>query len=775
MIRQLEGCDPKAPRSIDRKIPRDLENVILKAISRSPEDRYRSAGQFAEDLDCFLNHRPVRARRVAQHQRLGRWIRRNPALAASMGTVLALLLLLATAGPMVAMQQRKKSRELVRTNHAASTLRAFESFGQGHLDRVPSLLWRYGDDPYAVKLRGFDWQHLWNRYRELGERPVYRTSLNGSQLASSSPKGLIGVYGQGDDGGLIELCDLTFAKVRQYRTPPLLSGDFVEGGRSFLGLAQNRTVLIHDLESGETTNTCQLAGESPQNRLLISRDQSYVATWKRYDGHCVELWAFDDLREESTAVPKFAFNRSEIEAVAFSRDSRYVAIAAEFGKITLHDLHSGETLETSLDVPGASYIEKICFHPDRSIVATSGTGLRVWDVSNGQLLMSLGEPFRTTHDVEFSNDGRQLYASGESQIEVWDLEQQELVTRLFGAEGSTREIVLVENDIIAHFSEASQIRRWKPPAFRPPHTSASFIDFVSDDRFLAISSNPYRLPGKLGTFRFWDLERERVVHERADAHYLMPSESPFRTGVIALPRNHEIEIWNSQEQRTERRLLGHQSQVTTAQFSPDGRYLASCSTVLEPTPGELAIWDLAEDVPRIRPLRLPHMMKTARLEFSPSGKLLYALAHSWTESAVLVYDVSSQSLIHHLLEDSHSLIALSLSPNGRQLAVGGYDRKIVCIDAQSGQQLLDIPTDGKAAVVCTAYSPDGKQLFAGFESGHVCGWDLSSGEQTSVFSTERVVYDLEFSGSGTALAAACGDGSVFVWFRDGRTQFIPSP
>ncbi len=89
LIRKVARSSPPAPRSICPAIPRDLETVLLKAIARSPESRYRTAGEFADDLRRFCDDQPIRARRIGYIERLGRWSRRNPAMA---GMTAALIL-----------------------------------------------------------------------------------------------------------------------------------------------------------------------------------------------------------------------------------------------------------------------------------------------------------------------------------------------------------------------------------------------------------------------------------------------------------------------------------------------------------------------------------------------------------------------------------------------------------------------------------------------------------------------------------------------------------
>ncbi len=95
LLRQVSQQEPQRPRRVNPQIPRDLETIVLKAIARDPGHRYQSAGELAEDLQCFLDDRPIRARRITPVERLVRWCRRNPALAALTATALSLLVMVA--------------------------------------------------------------------------------------------------------------------------------------------------------------------------------------------------------------------------------------------------------------------------------------------------------------------------------------------------------------------------------------------------------------------------------------------------------------------------------------------------------------------------------------------------------------------------------------------------------------------------------------------------------------------------------------------------------
>jgi serine/threonine-protein kinase len=96
LIDQILHSDPPPPRSVDAKIPRDLETIVLKAMARDTADRYATSGALAEDLRRFLDDRTILARRSSVAERLWRWCRREPAVASMTLALLAGLVGVAT-------------------------------------------------------------------------------------------------------------------------------------------------------------------------------------------------------------------------------------------------------------------------------------------------------------------------------------------------------------------------------------------------------------------------------------------------------------------------------------------------------------------------------------------------------------------------------------------------------------------------------------------------------------------------------------------------------
>jgi tetratricopeptide (TPR) repeat protein len=90
-VRQVLENEPVPVRQLNSAVPLDLETICHKCLQKDPAKRYATARELADDLERFLDGRPIQARPVGRLERAWRWCRRNPWWAGALGTVALLL------------------------------------------------------------------------------------------------------------------------------------------------------------------------------------------------------------------------------------------------------------------------------------------------------------------------------------------------------------------------------------------------------------------------------------------------------------------------------------------------------------------------------------------------------------------------------------------------------------------------------------------------------------------------------------------------------------
>jgi eukaryotic-like serine/threonine-protein kinase len=120
LMHRIESEEPPSLARLDARVPRDLDSIVLKAISKTPEARYASAQDMADDLRRFLDGRPTLARPATWRDRSEKWIRRHARLAVSTGLALVLVVVCAMASALLVWRARGETEQalvLASDNH----------------------------------------------------------------------------------------------------------------------------------------------------------------------------------------------------------------------------------------------------------------------------------------------------------------------------------------------------------------------------------------------------------------------------------------------------------------------------------------------------------------------------------------------------------------------------------------------------------------------------------------------------------------------------------
>jgi len=262
-LRQVVEKEPVAPRQLNPAIPRDLETIILKCLEKSLPRRYSTAKLLSEELQRFIEGRPILARPIGRIAKVWRWSRRQPMVASLMAFVFLLLATLAVssswaylrelslgndlrislekekrakeeadAATNVANQETEKanearkqsqeaerkeqmkSRELARTLYNSDLNRIGEFSQSGNVERIDALLKRQVPKETSDEdLRGMEWYYWWKYAHD--EQTQWKLPASIERLSLSSDGK---TFVAGCEGGMAYLWDTT----SQLRLPQVL-------------------------------------------------------------------------------------------------------------------------------------------------------------------------------------------------------------------------------------------------------------------------------------------------------------------------------------------------------------------------------------------------------------------------------------------------------------------------------------------------------------------------------------------------------------------------
>jgi tetratricopeptide (TPR) repeat protein len=126
LIEQIRDQEPPRPRSLDSRIPGDLETVVLKSIEKDPRRRYATADEMGEDLRRFLDGEPIKARQVGELERAWKWTRRRPGIACLIALAVASMLVgtVVSASYSLRADEKAEAARLAEIKSRASELEA---------------------------------------------------------------------------------------------------------------------------------------------------------------------------------------------------------------------------------------------------------------------------------------------------------------------------------------------------------------------------------------------------------------------------------------------------------------------------------------------------------------------------------------------------------------------------------------------------------------------------------------------------------------------------
>jgi WD40 repeat protein/serine/threonine protein kinase len=785
LIEQIRHQAPIRPRRLDRRVPRDLETNVLKAMAKDLSARYPTAQALADDLRRFLDDKPIRARRASAPEHVWRWCRRNPALAA-LTAALAVLLAGVVAGSLaVSVRLAGAHDEVTAALGKAQLARRAEAEQRQDVER--SLYFQ------SMASADLEWQA--------------NNVAQARQILDACPP----EFRRWEHYYLKRLCG-TDLRTLTGHARPVTSVAFSSDGRRLASASLDRTVRLWNLETGQ--EILRLPGHAASvESVAFSSDGRHLASgggdWQTGRPGDVKVWDATTGKE----LLHLAGATDCVSTVAFSPDGTRVA-AAVAGRLTACDVATGQAALTCPCPPGAHVVTyspdgrdlAAAFHDGAVLVWDAATGreqrvlrghlsavrglayapdgqrlasaawdgaVKVWDRATGREVYTVTGQRLPLVGLVWSPDGERLAAaSGDGSVLLWSAVSGREVLRLRGHTGGVAGVAFSPGGrCLASASADRTVKLWDATtaqAYRTLHVPLGYLRalaFGADGTRLAGASGVVPSGRQPGFVRVWATRtgQEALTLPGRVGGYHAVAFSPDGAR-LATDWDAAVRLWDAHTGRVQATLAGHAGLVTAVAFSPDGRCLASASA-----DRTVRLWDMtaaergAKDVPA-RTLA-GHGAEVTAVTFCAAGT---RLASASKDGRVKVWDVDSGEEVAAFAGHNEAVNDVAFHPNGLQAASAGADGTVRPWDAATGRERLVL--EGHAAPVTNVrFTPDGERLVSFGGDGSVRFWDPQRGQEVLTLRRElRLPGGLALSPDGRYLAA--GEGGAYdvkIWDAGG--------
>jgi WD40 repeat protein/serine/threonine protein kinase len=739
MLHQVLHEEPRQPRRLNDKIPRDLETICLKAMAKVPSRRYQTARALTEDLRRFLTGEPIQARRVGRAERLWRWSKRNPAVA---GLLLAVMLCL-LAGTSVASffalratanaERADRKAAEAQENEQRTLLQKREAdAARTEAEKEKQRAEEQRERVYAgqIALAQRDWQDY-----EVG---------HARKLLDACPPELRGW----EHAYLRRLVDSNQRTLCGH-TNAVWAVAFSPDGKRIVSGSQDHTLIIWDVQTGREVRTLKGhtdlvhgAAFSPDGKRIVSGSiDRTLKVWDAETGHNI-------LSLNGHAGP--------VAGVAFSPDGKWIVSGSGDKTLKLWDAETGEELRTlkghTMMVPGVE------FSPNNTRIVSASTDgyMKLWDAQTGQVVLNINGRTGYVASARFSPDGKRLVSGGDSnEVRIWDIQTGQEALTLKGHTGPVLSVAFSpDGKWIISGSKDKTIKKWDAQTGREILT---FRGHTLHVRSVAFSPDGERITSGSadGTVKLWDAQmaQEDITFKGHAGPVCSVAFNPDGTRILSGGSDSTLKFWDAETGREGITLKGHKDIVRCVAFSPDDKGIVSGSS-----DWTIKLWD-GHTGQELHALK-GHTGPVFCVAFSPDGKRIVSGS---SDQTLKLWDPQTGQPLFDCKGHTGAVLSVAFSPDGQRIVSGSSDKLLKVWDARSGREYLTLKGH-TGSVLCVAFSPDGKRIVSGSDDQRLKVWDSQT--RQVVFTLQGhtgPIHSVAFSPDGKRIVSGGEDRTLKLW------------
>jgi WD40 repeat protein len=766
--------DPIPPRQWQPDVDADLETICLKCLAKVPMDRYGSAEALANDLERWLRGEPIHARRAPWVERAAKWCRRQPVLAAALGSVTVAAFGLLVLGGFLWQNAEARAQAVQSLNQAQIQLAQIDVKRQKaeekktQAEQLADKQRQRADaqkllaDKIAAEVQQLEKQAL-EAAKKLADaqaearRTTYAADMQLAQAAWQTENvvaagDLLNRYRKPD--GKEDVRGLEWHYLHRQLHAARLSWRDSTDPKAFAAL-----VALAISPDGKTIVTAPVSGKTKlwnlaDGKLLRTLDPKRSNIKGMSFGNVTGSFFEDDGRRLVLVIRR-GFDMRQLDKI-------FAPLVAKKEPFKIEMLR--EALEFQVfDLEGKAEPRSEPFDPARlatNVFPTLAGGVIV--VHEGNLLV--------VSSLERSPEGRYLAMAGMTmpgsdpnkpalpmggRIIVWDLKENRMhaqqaspvpiMSVAFAPMGAGLAVATSDGAVGLGKLDLAQ-----PPRVMTGHQGTVYtLKFSGDGSQLASG-------GMEGLVILWEVAAAKEK-TRYRGHASAVSRLAFHDQtLISTSLDGVIKAWDLATPQGPRVLRGHDKPIVSLALSDKGEL----STV--DMGGTLKRWRLADGFPLgTIPTKQTNSLNVA---LSRSGRML-AWKQDFLGPVVLVRDLTSGKE-QRLTWGDRLPFVLTLSPNDQWLAASDLDKSA---NSDKGGLVIWNLADGKIAATLDninglatglTFSPDGKLLAAAHHNGLVV-WDWQANKQRQLAKVEKgqTTTAVAISPDNRLLAAAVEEAS----------------